>query len=1068
MGFFENIFGNAKKIVNNGKDILRDQLGSELIVRKDESGKVNTVSDTGSKPKIIGTTVKTGKEFLFPGRGYSDEEIKTAQPTRRDTAVGIAKTAGEIVQGGVTLTSMLGNKIGDTILPGYDAESRAAGRNRINEKVSEKLSPKSAGEAKIMRYGDYAGLAPTPIGYVKKAGRLDDLSSAARNSLKNESTGVRDKSIEFFRKNPEEISKGEVRIRELEDGSIFIEDGRHRLQVGTETGVMPKIVDVTEEYTGQPSAKVAQIKMDIEAAKTKNIKEPEFERSFSKRVREQNPDADFELQTDTRRNTAELAARADEIVKNGDQSKYIDDIKEGRDIGDEHIAVASQLLNRYKQEADAATDLFRKNEIYESMADVAHDTAARLTEAGRTIQAATILGNVTPEGAIRRAAREINKYNSNNPNKAPKKLTPEQTRLIYNEKDEINKMPMGEERAMREFFFNDALNSLVPSSKADIISNTWKAGLLTGIKTSGLNIASNTAHFITELLKEVPSVGIDIISSLFTGERTTALTTRGVVSGGQEGFGKGWRYLTTGFDERNVGSKLDYKKMNFGNSKTAKTFQSYTNAVFRTIGSQDQPYYYAAAKHSLWSQSLAAGKNKGLRGNELLEFARDMVANPTDEILKRSVTDAQMVVFQNKTELGRLARGIQQAKIAGIPVGQFVVPFAQTPSAVAMQIINYSPVGAVKTIIENVGKGRFDQRAFSQGIGRSIVGTAPLVIGAEMYKNGLISLDYPNGNEREIELNKAEGVAYNSFRTGEDDDWRSIITLGPAGNLLLFGAYFQKALDESGSLTESMYTGGFGALSSFTEQTFMTGFNKFTEFVQDPVRYGESYLPNLAASAIPTFVSDFAQANDPLQRNSRGEGFVDSLGTRAMNRLPGARNQLPPQVDALGNQVQRRTDAITSMIDPTRPSEDISTPLTDELRRLTNAGFKVSPTKIGTSKGYSSLNRQQEANFYEVVGSNVQEKLQILTEDPLYQSLTDDQRASIIEKITRKAKNQGAAIWVLQQTDGTPIEMQEEILIPLKEDGILNTDVFRAYKKLLSSQSSAQLEGNREEDNDTI
>lgn len=1047
MGFLEDLTKKASGIVSKGKNFLTDQLSSKTVYERDASGTVQQKSTTGNKPQILGTV----KEFLIPGRGYTDKEIASApKPTIKQTATGVAKVAGEIVQGGLSLTHMLGNTIADATIPGYNGEKSKAYREKINEPISEKLAPKSASEAKVMRVGDLLGFAAAPI-KATKLSKLDDLSDVAKNSLKNDTNGIREKTLTYLREDPKRVQEGEVRLREIEDGSIVIEDGRHRLQVGAETGVKPNIVDVTAEYTGKPSEKIARIQREISEIKdvvpSKN--KDEFERAFSKRVRVANPDANLTPQMDTRRNTAQLAARAKEIVKNGDQQSYLDDIRSDKNVTDEHIAVASQLLNRYKQELDSAPDMGRKNEIYESMADVAHDTAARLTEAGRTIQAATILGNVTPEGALRRAARQINKYNADNPSKPPQKLTTDQTRIIYKEKEEINNMPMGEERAMREFFFNDALARLTPSSKADMISNTWKAGLLTGLKTTGLNIASNASHFITELIKDVPSVGVDIISALFTGQRTKALTTRGLTSGAGEGFGKGWRYLKTGFDERNVGGKLDFKPMNFGNSKTAKAFQAYTDVVFRTIGSQDQPFYYAAAKHSLWSQALATGINKKLKGSELIEFARDLVKNPTEDILKRSVTDAQMVVFQNKTELGRLAKGIQNAKIAGIPVGQFVVPFAQTPSAVAMQIINYSPVGAVKTIIQNIGKGKFDQKAFSDGIGRSIVGTAPLAIGAALYENGMISLEYPSGNEREIELNKAEGQTYNAIKFTEDGKWRSIITLGPAGNLLLFGAYFQKALNESGSLSEAMYTGGFGALSSFTEQTFMTGFNKFTEFIQDPVRYGESYLPNLAASAIPTIISDVAKANDPGQRNSRGENFVDSLKTRAMNRLPGVRNQLPVSIDALGNQVPRGTGPIESMIDPTRPSEDISTPLTEELRRLTEEGFAVSPTKIGTSKGYASLNTQQEQDFYETVGSNVKEKLEILTSDELYQNLSDNERASIIEKITTKAKNQGAAIYVLQQTDSIPLEAQEEILLKLKEDGILNSDVFRAYKKLI-------------------
>jgi hypothetical protein len=253
MSFFQDIFGGAKRVLDKGKDVLQEQLSSEIVFDREQG----IVSDTGNKPKIL----QTGKDIFLPGRGFTDEQIKEAEVTRRDAIVGAAKTGGEIAQGALTLTHMLGNKLADTLLPGFDAEAAAASRNQLNERISERLTPATAGEARAMRFGDILGFAP--VGSVSKVSKLDSLSDTARNSLKVDRTGVREKSLDFLRKNPEEVTKGEVRLRELDDGTIHIEDGRHRLEVARETGAVPNIVDVTPAYTGRPSQKVAQIKQDI-------------------------------------------------------------------------------------------------------------------------------------------------------------------------------------------------------------------------------------------------------------------------------------------------------------------------------------------------------------------------------------------------------------------------------------------------------------------------------------------------------------------------------------------------------------------------------------------------------------------------------------------------------------------------------------------------------------------------------------------------------------------------------------------------------------------------------------
>ena len=193
----------------------------------------------------------------------------------------------------------------------------------------------------------------------------------------------------------------------------------------------------------------------------------------------------------------------------------------------------------------------------------------------------------------------------------------------------------------------------------------------------------------------MPAAIVDTAASLFTGERTKVLTTRTAFNGLKEGTIKGIRYFSSGFDERNIAAKLDYKKVNFGTGKVAKFFDKYTGIVFRSLGAADQPFYYAALSRSLMDQALAQGKNAGKKGKELVKFAENLVQSPTEQMIRYGTADATTAVFQNQTSLGKAAKQIQ--RIPG--VGELILPFGRTPSSVAMQIINYSPVGVVKTIM---------------------------------------------------------------------------------------------------------------------------------------------------------------------------------------------------------------------------------------------------------------------------------------------------------------------------------------------------------------------------------
>lgn len=94
---------------------------------------------------------------------------------------------------------------------------------------------------------------------VKSQNTAETISDIAENSLKNSDTGLRQSALDALRKNTDDVKNGTVRLREIEDGRIVIEDGRHRLEVARETGILPKFEDVTAEYTGEASQKIQDL-----------------------------------------------------------------------------------------------------------------------------------------------------------------------------------------------------------------------------------------------------------------------------------------------------------------------------------------------------------------------------------------------------------------------------------------------------------------------------------------------------------------------------------------------------------------------------------------------------------------------------------------------------------------------------------------------------------------------------------------------------------------------------------------------------------------------------------------
>src|SRR4029077_12007661 len=167
--------------------------------------------------------------------------------------------------------------------------------------------------------------------------------------------------------------------------------------------------EIAKDY-GPALAKITdagKIEKTYEEANTryKTIKE----RSFIGSTKEIAPDLSKRIAGQyIPRDTDELAIRAKNLV-----SDNIDAAETLARTGssDKAVATAAELIKHYTETARTAADAATKNTLFDKAADIAHTTARTLTEYTRAVQAASILGRLTPEGIVRFAAREIQKYN---------------------------------------------------------------------------------------------------------------------------------------------------------------------------------------------------------------------------------------------------------------------------------------------------------------------------------------------------------------------------------------------------------------------------------------------------------------------------------------------------------------------------------------------------------------------------------------------------------------------------------------------------------------------------------
>ena len=216
----------------------------------------------------------------------------------------------------------------------------------------------------------------------------------------------------------------------------------------------------------------------------------------------------------------------------------------------------------------------------------------------------------------------------------------------------------------------------------------------------------------------------------------------------------------------------------------------------------------------------------------------------------------------------------------------------------------------------------------------------------------------------------------------------------------------------------------------------------------DPQRNLESYASSLVASIVPTIISDVGKATDPLERRVEGD-LVTKPYEALKNRIPGARQTLEPKVDVLGNSIESKGNILEIMIDPTRPFTSQSTPLTRELRRLTEEGHKVVPTKLGTDKeGYKVLTPEENTRLWQRTGKLLEKKLTGLTASKGYTMADDDKRAKAIAKFVERVKIEARSEMVIEHTTGLTVDALLARLSEFKKGELLTQDVLRRVKEL--------------------
>lgn len=651
---------------------------------------------------------------------------------------------------------------------------------------------------------------------------------------------------------------------------------------------------------------------------------------------------------------------------------------------------------------DAEGNYSKASEIYDKISE-------HLTASGQTIQAAAIMSRRSPEG-LRKHAVQVWK-------KAGVKVTPEAEKELVNLTQAVKKAQTPEAKAKAVYKVNEHVKKQVPDNVWNKSVNIWRAGLLTSPVTTAGNVMANTGEtLIRKGFVNPVSTAADAAMGLFTGKRTMATADLG---SGTKGLVKGTKslpeYMKTGYQESDAILKSKYENggtINYGQGKLGKGLGAYVNGTYRLMGVADAPFRQTATSEVLSSLANAEAINKGLKGQAKKQFVQEYLANPPKEAVQRASDEGMRATFQNDTLLNDIASSVKQKLENGHPAAKalsdFVMPFVRTPSAIAMRLIERTPVGVGKEIasqIVNVKSGKpFDQRAMSQAIGNGSFGAVAIGAGMALANADMMTYGYPT-DEQERKLWDSEGKQPYSVKVG--DRWYSLNYLQPFGTLLAIGGQAKKDMDNGLSKGEATTKALSTAGQSIQEQSFLKGINGILSAVSDPEREARKYMEQTFSSLTPNFIRAGARAADEVQRKPT------SIPESIASGIPGLRGNVPTKNDMFGEPLPAKDTFLNQYVNPLRPSKVRGNDTVAEIRRLKDAELGTMPTESNANVfGKSNLlDKKQLSDLNAFTAKKVSTAWNELIKSPDYKSLSDEDKKKTLDSAKRDYSAVAKAEW---------------------------------------------------------
>lgn len=704
------------------------------------------------------------------------------------------------------------------------------------------------------------------------------------------------------------------------------------------------------------------------------------------------------------------------------------------------IAVGERLIQYYSKVGD-------KTNLQEAI----QATAMAGTNAGKTVQALSMLNHQTPEGQATWIQRSVDKMNNELAKKKGGIITKDSegnikviNKLGKDITDKVDLFDLNPEMIEKITSSKDKetmyknidsvyeeLGEQVPKSTIEKIDSWRYFSMLANPRTHIRNMVGNVAMGKTQRIKDKLAGGIEGIVNKFNPEmertKTIAFANK-----------KTKEFVKEDFKNIDVQSRLELNENKYNpQSRLQNSRKTFKHDIFeKTLGKL----------FNLNDNLLEAEDGLGLKSSYKKALADYITSNKIDV---DNITDKQLSKARNYAIEQAKEATFHQANSIASAINQFsgknkltkgvtdaVLPFVKTPMNVAKAGMEYNPAGLLKTLTYDTAKlrkGDININKYIDNLSKGLTGTGIAVLGYALADAGMLKASGEDDDKKENYDEATGSQAYSIEIAGKTYslDW-----LAPVGIPLFTGAEaysIQKSgTEEKNNVSsddnkkinqilkslENWSNAMSKSMSPMSEMSMISGLTSaLSSYNEDKLSaMGTNAVKSYVNQFVPTLIGQIAKTSDEYERGTTStktgliSKAIDQTKLQITSKIPGLRKTLPVKTDIWGNKQKQEENlpirALNNFINPSTVKEVTKDKVDNEINNLYSKNgeksilpvssidktFKIDGTTYRmTSEEYSKYKTDYGKNSYNLINNLISTKQ--------YQKLTDNQKQKAIENI---------------------------------------------------------------------